>query len=98
MYALAIIRYLKPLDQILTHIDAHRAYLRELESAGVLLASGPFDPRVGGALLLRFPPEEDPLVALARVRDGDPFTTSGVASYELLHWKPVIGLERLDAL
>jgi uncharacterized protein YciI len=98
MYALAIIRYLKPLDEILPHLEAHRAYLRELETAGRLLASGPLEPRVGGALLLRFPPAEEPLVALARVRDGDPFTRLGLASYELLQWTPVIGLERLDAL
>ncbi len=97
MYALALIRYSKPLDEILAHIDAHRAYLRKLEAAGVLLASGPFEPRVGGAILLRLPDDDSP-AALAAVRDGDPFTALGLASYELLHWKPVIGLERLDAL
>jgi hypothetical protein len=32
------------------------------------------------------------------VSEGDPFTKLGLASYELLPWKPVIGLERLDAL
>lgn len=98
MYVLAIIRYLKPLDEILLHIEAHRAYLRELETAGLLLASGPFEPRTGGALLLRLPSQDEPLAALARICEGDPFTKFGLASYELLHWKPVIGLERLDAL
>jgi len=55
MYALAIIRYRRPLDEVLTVVDAHRAYLRELKSRGILLASGPLDPRMGGALLLRVP-------------------------------------------
>ena len=29
MYALAIIRYRKPLEEVLVHQDAHRAYLRD---------------------------------------------------------------------
>ena len=97
MYALAILRYLRPLDEILLHQEVHRAYLRGLEAAGILLASGPLEPRTGGALLLRLP-DGDPLGELAEVRDGDPFTRLGLASYELLSWKPVIGLDRLDAL
>jgi len=97
MYALAIIRYLRPLDDIVTHQEVHRSYLRGLEAEGILLASGPFEPRHGGGLLLRVP-EADALGTLARVRDGDPFTRLGLAQYEFLPWKPVIGLERLDRL
>jgi len=69
-YALVLIRYLRPLDDIVAHQEAHRSYLRGLEAEGVLLASGPFEPRSGG----------------------------GLAQYELLPWKPVIGRERLDRL
>lgn len=97
MYALAVIRYLRPLDEVLLHVEAHRAYLRSLEAAGVLLASGPLEPRTGGALLLRLP-ESEPFASLERIRDGDPFTRLGIAAYELLPWKPVIGVERLDRL
>ena len=95
MYALAVFRYLRPLDEVLPHVEAHRAYLRGLEAEGVLLASGPFEPRHGGALLLRVP-EDGAVAALERVRDGDPFTRLGLAAYELLPWRPVLGLERLD--
>jgi uncharacterized protein YciI len=96
-YALAIIRYLRPLEEIVAQQEAHRAYLRGLEADGVLLASGPFEPRHGGGLLLRVR-EGDPLAALERLRDGDPFTRLGLARYELLPWNPVIGRERLDRL
>ena len=48
MYALAIIRYRKPLEEVLVHQDAHRAYLRGLKEKGVLIASGPMSPRFGG--------------------------------------------------
>ena len=53
MYALSIIRYRKPLEEVLVHQDAHRAYLRGLKEKGVLIASGPMNPRFGGLLLLR---------------------------------------------
>lgn len=97
MYALAIVRYRKPLEEVLEHLEAHRAYLAGLKERGWLLASGPLDPRNGGALLLRVPDGavED---SLDEVRDGDPFTRAGVAQYELLPWRPVLGLGALDAL
>ncbi len=97
MYAIAIIRYRKPFDDIAPHVDEHRAYLRELQAAGVLLASGPFDPRNGGGLLLRVP-DTDTLAALDTIRDNDPFTKRGLAQYELLPWAPVIGKDKLDRL
>lgn len=95
MYAVAIIRYRKPLEEVVVHQDAHRAYLRGLKERGTLIASGPMDPRFGGMLLLRV--GEDPN-ALDAVRNGDPFFTSGVAQYELIGWNPVIGKEDLDRL
>ncbi len=97
MYAIAIIRYRRPLDEIVANQDEHRAYLRRLQAEGTLLASGPMEPRSGGMLLLRVP-DDDAAAALDRVRDGDPFTSLGLAQYELMQWKPVIGLEALDRL
>ena len=98
-YALAILRYRKPLEDVMLHLEAHRAYLRELKGRGELLASGPFVSRAGGALLLRVPDEEgERLAALDRIRDEDPFTRAGIAQYELLPWDPVIGRESLDQI
>ena len=56
MYALVILKYRVPLDVVEAVTDAHRAYLRELKAAGTLVASGPFNPRTGGALLLPWNP------------------------------------------
>jgi uncharacterized protein YciI len=97
MYAIAILRYRRPLDEVLTVLDEHRAYLRELHARGILIASGPVQPRHGGALLLRVPDDAAP-AALDRVRDDDPFTRSGMAQYELLPWAPTIGLDALERL
>jgi len=97
MYAIAIVRYRRPLDEVVAHQDPHRAYLRELKARGTLLAAGPQDPRYGGIFLLRIP-DEQPQAALDAIRDGDPFYQQGVAQYELLPWKPVIGVDDLDRL
>ena len=97
MYALAIIRYRRPLEEVLPVVDEHRAWLRELQGQGILLASGPMDPRSGGALLLRVP-DDAVHATLDRVRDGDPFTQRGLAQYELIPWAPTIGKDALDRL
>ena len=97
MYAIAIIRYRRPLDEVLPVVDEHRTWLRELQGEGILLASGPMDPRSGGALLLRVP-DDAVHATLDRVRDGDPFTQRGLAQYELIPWAPTIGKDALDRL
>ena len=95
MYALAIIRYRRPIEEVLAHHEAHRAYLQGLKEEGVLVASGPLEPRFGGALLLRVP-DATARQAMDRVRDNDPYSQAGVAQYELLGWDVKTGREDLD--
>lgn len=97
MYAIAIIRYRRPLEEVMAVTEQHRAYLRELKEEGVLIASGPMDPRTGGILLLNVP-DDDVVGALDRVRDEDPYVTFGMAQYELIPWAVGIGKEDLDKL
>jgi uncharacterized protein YciI len=97
MYALAIVRYRKAFEEVEKVLAEHRAYLKGLQERGLLLASGPLDPRSGGAILLRVP-DDTADAALDRIRDEDPFTRAGVAQYELMPWNPVFGREGLDRL
>lgn len=97
MYAIVIIRYRQPVEEVLKVQEAHRAYLRQLKADGTLLAAGPMDPRFGGMFLLRVA-DADPRGALDKVRDDDPYYTAGVAQYELIPWNVVIGKEDLDRL
>jgi len=97
MYALAIIRYRKPIEEVVKVTDEHRAYCRSLKEKGVLIASGPMDPRTGGAFLLRVS-DENALAELDAVRDNDPFFKTQTAQYELIPWNPAIGKEGLDTL
>jgi uncharacterized protein YciI len=97
MYAIAIVRYRRPLEEVIVHQEPHRAYLRQLKADGTLVAAGPQDPRIGGLFLLRVS-DDTPQADLDKVRDDDPFYQQGVAQYELLPWKPVIGKEDLDKI
>jgi uncharacterized protein YciI len=97
VYAIAIVRYRRPVEEVLTVLEEHRAYLVGLKERGILLASGPFEPRFGGALLLSVP-DGGALDALDAVRAGDPYVKMGMAQYEMLPWAPVIGREGLDRL
>ena len=97
MYAIAILRYRKPMEAVEKVLVEHRAYLKDLLDQGLILASGPLEPRNGGALLLRVPDQDSDRV-LDQIRDNDPFVKAGVAQYELLGWNPVFGKEALDSL
>jgi uncharacterized protein YciI len=97
MYALAIVRYRRPLEEAGEVREAHRNYLLDLKKKGLLIASGPFDPHFGGALLLRVPDAEI-RETLDRIRDEDPFTKQKLAQYELLVWNVKTGMEDLDKI
>ncbi len=95
MYVLAIVRYRRPIEEVLKVVDAHRAYLGTLKEKGWVIASGPFEPRSGGGILLRIP-DGTPDAELLRIRDEDPYTRTGVAQWELLPWNVVSGKDALD--
>ena len=97
MYAIAIVRYRRPVEDVIVHQEPHRAYLRQLKADGRLIAAGPQDPRHGGIFLLRVP-DGDPQAALDEIRDRDPYYVAGVAQYELLPWNVVVGKEDLDGI
>jgi len=97
MYAIAIIRYRRPLEEVLEVTEAHRAYLKTVKDEGYLVASGPMDPRSGGILLLHVP-DDDVIPTLDRIRDGDPYVTFGLAQYEMIPWAVGIGKDDLDQL
>jgi uncharacterized protein YciI len=97
MYALTLIRYRRPLEEVIVHQDAHRAFQRKLKDEGTLLAAGPHDPRFGGMMLVRVA-DENPQKALDAIRDADPYYQAGVVQYELLVWNVVIGKDDLDRI
>ena len=77
-----------------SHLEAHRAYLREQYAAGVFLASGPQNPRVGGVILARAEDAE----ALGEVLARDPFWVHDVAEYSVVEFTPVMTCDELEFL
>jgi uncharacterized protein YciI len=97
MYAIAIVRYRRPIEEVAAVTDVHRVYLRELKAAGTLVAAGPMDPRFGGIFLLKVS-DDNPQRDLDAIRDGDPFYQQHIAQYELHSWNVVIGKDDLDRI
>jgi uncharacterized protein YciI len=97
MYAVVIVRYRQPVEEVVRVQEPHRAYLRQLKSEGTLIAAGPMDPRFGGMFLVRVP-DDNPRPALDAIRDNDPYYAAGLTQYELIPWNVVIGKEDLDRL
>lgn len=97
MYAMILVRYRRPLPEIEAVTEAHRAYLRTLKEQGILLASGPLDPRSGGLWLVRVQ-DEHPLADLDALQAGDPFFKAGLANYEPLVWNVGLGKDDLDKI
>jgi uncharacterized protein YciI len=93
-YAIVLLKYKFPLERILQTTERHRAYLRELHAQKKLVASGPFEPRTGGGLLLRVADEAE----LAALLAADPFQEEGLVETTTHWWAPNIGAAGLDAL
>ena len=94
LYAFVALKYRYPLERMLETIDRHRAYLRELLAQGKMIASGPFVPREGGALLLRVESESE----IQPILDKDPFQIERLVETTVYKWAPNIGVEGLDSL
>ena len=86
--------YTAPIERIDELIVEHRAWLDRLFEDGVLLASGPQVPRLGGVLLAR----AGDRAALEQVLTGDPFHREGVAIYDLMEFQPIKTAPELDSL
>ena len=97
MYAIGLIKYRKPFAEVEPTLAAHRAYLGELKKRGTLLASGPFEPRVGGAVLFRVP-DEGYAAVLDAIVANDPYVKAGLAQWEVWPWNAGIGKEDLDRI
>jgi uncharacterized protein YciI len=94
LYAFVALKYLAPMERIQQTVERHRSYLRELNAQGKMVCSGPFQPRTGGALLLRVndPSEIGPLLA------KDPYHIEQLVEDTIYVWDPNIGREALDSL
>ena len=71
--------------------------MQGLKQRGILVCSGPLEPRFGGAALLRVPDDQAPDI-LDTIRDNDPYVKNKVAQWEVMVWKVATGKEELDGI
>ncbi|HEY1015327.1 MAG TPA: YciI family protein [Herpetosiphonaceae bacterium] len=79
------ITYLVPLERIDELLPGHRAFLQEGYDRGLLLLSGPQNPRVGGIVVAR----AESFAELDSFFAGDPYRREGVAEYRFVEFSPV---------
>lgn len=79
------ITYIAPIDAIDAALADHRAFLTTGYEGGVLLCSGPQEPRTGAFLIARAATRDD----LALFLRNDPFQTRNLAKYRIVEFTPV---------
>jgi uncharacterized protein YciI len=80
------IEYTAPLDVIDQHLLAHRDFLETYYKKGVLLASGPKNPRIEGGILIALGNDRALIEAMTK---EDPFFQAGVAHYSITEFTAV---------
>lgn len=75
--------YLKPIEEVDKHLDAHRAFLKTLYNKGIAICSGPQIPRTGGFILMNATTKTEAL----EIMKNDPYVINGVAEYSVIEFE-----------
>ncbi len=79
------ITYLKPYDVVSLTTLEHRAYLQAGYDAGMVLFSGPKEPRSGGIIVARAKTQAE----LESFFQNDPFQVKGLGAYKFIEFAAV---------
>ena len=79
------ITYTVPLSAIDAALPAHREFLQRGYEAGLLLMSGPMNPRTGGIVIARAASR----AAIEEFFSADPYRIQQLASYRIVEFAPV---------
>jgi uncharacterized protein YciI len=80
------IQYLVPVEQLSEILPDHRAFLRTGYDRGILLLSGPREPRTGGIAIARAESLED----IQAFFSNDPYQLKNVATHVFIEFNPVL--------
>ncbi len=81
-----IISYQAEMEAISAVLPEHRAFLRGGYDQGMLLCSGPQNPRTGGIIIAR----AETLDAIQDFFMQDPYFLQGVATHQFIEFEPVL--------
>ncbi|XHR26952.1 MAG: YciI family protein [Chthoniobacteraceae bacterium] len=79
------ITYTAPSEAVAAVLERHRAYLQKGYEAGLLLMSGPQNPKTGGMIIAR----AESLDAIESYFANDPYQTEGVGKHRFIEFVPV---------
>jgi uncharacterized protein YciI len=81
---LILINYTAPFESFEQLVPEHRQHLQRAVDAGIILFSGPRNPRDGGVVIARADSRDD----LQTLIDNDPYRRFDVASYTVHEFIP----------
>ena len=79
------ITYKVPTEKLDEFVSLHRSFLQTGYDSGLLLYSGPQEPRVGGIILARAESKE----VIIEFFSHDPYQKNKIAEYRLVEFNPV---------
>lgn len=79
------IQYRFPVTELSEILPKHRAFLQTGYDAGLLLCSGPKNPKTGGIVIAR----AESLEAIRDYFKNDPYQLNQVADYHFVEFEPV---------
>jgi len=88
------LNYVKPLEDVELHLEAHVEFLRKHYEKKVFIASGRKVPRTGGVILA----QAESKAALDEILSADPFRKNAVAEYEITEFIPSMTLPEFASL
>ncbi len=86
------IDYLVPVEELAEILPRHRAFLQTGYDKGILLCSGPQEPRTGGLAVAR----SETLADLDAFFKNDPYQVEHVATHKFIEFNPVLYQSWLD--
>ncbi|UZE27475.1 YciI family protein [Pseudomonas asplenii] len=78
--------YIRPVDQVKVHLDAHKAWLVQHIQAGTILFAGPLEQQSGGFILA----QGEHLADIQKILDEDPFAVYQLVTFEIQRCEPAI--------
>lgn len=85
------IKYTAPLEVIDSIVARHRQFLSDGYKKGILLMSGPMNPKTGGMVIARAESQED----LKKFMDNDPYKLENAAEHLYKEFTPVLSRDFL---
>ena len=83
--------YKTPISEVDKYLQAHREFLDYYYKQGLLLASGPMKPRVGGIIIALTKDK----AYLESIFQKDPYSLAEIADSELIEFVPIMHREEL---